>query len=919
MEFFLHPWYMIAGGALVSSPILIHLINRMRFKRIRWAAMEFLLKSQKRNRRRLIIEQLILLLLRILLVLLIAFLMARFIGGALGNTGQGTMHVVVLDDTLSMSDRQGKRTALATAREQIRNLAKMAVQASSAQHMQIFTLSDLDKPVFDDRLGDQSDDKLNQVLAAVKPTALHLAPLGGVEKARNILKSAPQGQKVFHFVGDFRDADWGTGPGVEKLDEQIKGMLDEGINISLLDTASPYRSDNRGLANAGLNLAILDFYAEARMAAEGVPIDFGVTIANYSPQEKKTRLRVKVKGAEEPPDALREEFLASQDIESLLPYQNTTVTFSLPFNKKKATPEFFHIRAEIDDNEDCLKGDNVRDLVVEVRKRIPVLVVDGNGKEGRFPSGDSFHLEIALLAAKAYEPVYKTLDELEGLDLDAFPSIYFLNVPMIKSEVVQNRLREYVQRGGNLAFFLGDKVLTSFYNETLHTKLKGLFPLKIASRATDSLSEEERVARKQKDEQPKILFRDKVHPVVAGLAPSLSTFRYLLIDRYFPPLPRSQWIEENPDEPVKELITLPNRKSIDEYKERAQELGNEAVRLTASLASTYPDFQKYVTPIGRYRRGITEALGTPYLHNLVLVLDKMLKDPGIDKDPDRPKMPDLWAHPGMKSLAAQIAQLADTLLYGDPLLVARPYGKGKVVAFLSSAGTASRWNEWGGGNPVSWSYPVFMMDLQRFLTSRGDELNRIVNIDKVQFTIQKDAAKFQHEVKARFLPQPDLEAAPAAPDAPAGTVREREETWTGKMTLNRDNVLTYTFEEARRPGVYTFEFQPIQPGAPADTYSVAYNVDARAESDLKRTVKEKLEKRTDERNPRSGKVMLLSPGESLEPFKNRDPDASESPWLYLLFLIVLIAEQALAVHLSFHLKGNEAAGPAARRPEPVAA
>src|SRR5437870_12885914 len=76
---FLHPWFMAAGGALISSPILIHLINRMRFKRVRWAAMEFLLKSQKRNRRRLIIEQLILLFLRILLVLLAAFLLARYL------------------------------------------------------------------------------------------------------------------------------------------------------------------------------------------------------------------------------------------------------------------------------------------------------------------------------------------------------------------------------------------------------------------------------------------------------------------------------------------------------------------------------------------------------------------------------------------------------------------------------------------------------------------------------------------------------------------------------------------------------------------------------------------------------------------------------------------------------------------------
>src|SRR3982751_1248696 len=106
MEFFLHPWYMVAGGALISSPILIHLINRMRFKRLRWAAMEFLLKSQKRNRRRLIIEQMILLLLRILLVLLAAFLVARLLYA--GTTTKGATHVMILDDTVSMSDRDDK-------------------------------------------------------------------------------------------------------------------------------------------------------------------------------------------------------------------------------------------------------------------------------------------------------------------------------------------------------------------------------------------------------------------------------------------------------------------------------------------------------------------------------------------------------------------------------------------------------------------------------------------------------------------------------------------------------------------------------------------------------------------------------------------------------------------------------------------
>src|ERR1700675_38823 len=103
LEIFSNPLAMVIGGALISSPIVIHLINRMRFKRVRWAAMEFLLKSQKRNRRRLIIEQLILLLLRILLVLLAAFLLARYLYSGAEDAG-GAKHYVILDSSLSTTD-----------------------------------------------------------------------------------------------------------------------------------------------------------------------------------------------------------------------------------------------------------------------------------------------------------------------------------------------------------------------------------------------------------------------------------------------------------------------------------------------------------------------------------------------------------------------------------------------------------------------------------------------------------------------------------------------------------------------------------------------------------------------------------------------------------------------------------------------
>src|SRR5687768_4265089 len=140
MEFFTHPYFMIAGGAAVSVPILIHLINRMRYKRIRWAAMEFLLKSEKRTRRPLIVKQLILLLLRILLMLWLAgFLVARFL--PIGAGQRGATHVVVIDDTMSMLDRNKDAKAYATGIKQITKVVQAANKAPSRQDLQVYLLS----------------------------------------------------------------------------------------------------------------------------------------------------------------------------------------------------------------------------------------------------------------------------------------------------------------------------------------------------------------------------------------------------------------------------------------------------------------------------------------------------------------------------------------------------------------------------------------------------------------------------------------------------------------------------------------------------------------------------------------------------------------------------------------------------------
>src|SRR3989442_15992122 len=59
------------AGAAVSIPVIIHLLNRRRFRIVEWAAMRFLLAAQRKNARRMRLEQLLLLIVRCLVVLLL--------------------------------------------------------------------------------------------------------------------------------------------------------------------------------------------------------------------------------------------------------------------------------------------------------------------------------------------------------------------------------------------------------------------------------------------------------------------------------------------------------------------------------------------------------------------------------------------------------------------------------------------------------------------------------------------------------------------------------------------------------------------------------------------------------------------------------------------------------------------------------
>jgi hypothetical protein len=188
--------------------------------------------------------------------------------------------------------------------------------------------------------------------------------------------------------------------------------------------------------------------------------------------------------------------------------------------------------------------------------------------------------------------------------------------------------------------------------------------------------------------------------------------------------------------------------------------------------------------------------------------------------------------------------------------------------------------------------------MQAYLNAQGDTLNRVLRADdKLEVSFEK--TRYQPDVKVTFTPQERPKSGEGQPLIPA----KPRDLPSRRLELKPDERLWLTFAEAREPGVYSFELTPLKGGDP-DVLAVSYNVDAETESNLARTATEKLESK-------DKLVKLRTADDDFADVKNHEPDLSERPWLYLVLLIILIAEQAMAVHLSFHLKGSEGTAPEA--------
>ena len=205
------PW-MLWGVAASSIPVVIHLLNKRKYRQTEWAAMRFLLAALRKNKRRIELEQWILLAIRTLLVLLLVMAMARPVLESLAPAlfaGQRSHRVLVLDASMSMTRKLTDQTRFDRATSLARQIVK---EARRGDVLSLILMADPPRVI----IGEPSPnlEQVGREIDLVQTTQGATDLTATFASLRRVLESSPLPNKEVLFLTELQRATWAC-PGAD--------------------------------------------------------------------------------------------------------------------------------------------------------------------------------------------------------------------------------------------------------------------------------------------------------------------------------------------------------------------------------------------------------------------------------------------------------------------------------------------------------------------------------------------------------------------------------------------------------------------------------------------------------------------------------------------------------------------------------
>jgi hypothetical protein len=480
---------MLWGLAAASVPIVIHLLNRRRFRTQRWAAMEWLLAAAKKNQKRLRMENLLLLLLRTCAVLFLALALARptFSDTRLAIDKQAAHLFILLDDSASM----GARTGTGTVLEMATNAASQLIGEIGADDPVTLVLTNDTTDNGTSRKsgrprvvlrGTHDHPKVRQVIGDLKPAA---ARADLVESLKVLEEAVPNRGAVVPKVAILTDLQRAAFEGADAAagaspDAAVRATLerlrDKGADVVLM----PF-------GRVTPNVAVTSLGAQDdRDVVQGAPAVFEAEVRNFGDHAVKVEVRFLVDGKE------RGEVSQHVSLPARPAGAETPPTATAQFATKFADDETGVHVIEARIAADGLPADDARSFAFEVRRPIRVLAVDGDPRPAEGLTPETHRLRDALAIKPGGPIVVQVVDEADfeaETDLAKWDMVVLANVEHpARTEASRRRLESYVRSGGALLFTVGDRVVPDVWNQEVWGDGTGLLPARLGKPAVDKAS-----------------------------------------------------------------------------------------------------------------------------------------------------------------------------------------------------------------------------------------------------------------------------------------------------------------------------------------------------------------------------------------------------------------------------------------------
>ena len=441
---------------LVLLPVLIHLLNRIRYRRVRWAAIEFLLRTERRAVRRARLRQLLLMALRTLvLAAALGALLEPVLRGRLASLlGSSTQVAVVVDASASMS---AEDELLGSAFERAKELAGEGI-ASLPQGARVVSAW------FAQRYESPFKEPLqNHEVAAVVIEEAQLTGGAGdvplaLRKAAESLEHGGGGGAIW-LLTDLRAADWRADD--EGAWADVRRALDDAGSPSIVitDVAPPVRK----------NLSIASVTVQPEILIKDGTAVLTVTVAYRGEGGADTDVQVFLE--DDAPLRKAVSFAKADSPEETAIEKKEVRSFNLP----RLTRDVHQGRVELSaaDDQPC---DDRYYFILDTRSRVPVLLVDGKGTGAT--KGAAQFVRLALDPSERgmsqqWEFAVKAVgvDDLAVASLADYKAIFLVGVPELAAKTV-GELREYVASGGLVMIFPGAQTDIAAWNESGFPALK---------------------------------------------------------------------------------------------------------------------------------------------------------------------------------------------------------------------------------------------------------------------------------------------------------------------------------------------------------------------------------------------------------------------------------------------------------------